>query len=224
MQLDERLVINDEGDVCIAEDYDGDIEEGMARYDKALGMGTPRPRRAVLEEVAPPFVPDYARWKPPADVAEISREEEGVACGALADGPEETFGPGDGGVREPGRTTECVPLMPTAEGERANRQNEIGEAAIEDRPEETFGQGDGGARDPYRREGSVPLNSAVEGERANRQNEIGEAGEAVAEGADQAFGRRDGRVADPRQTDEDGGAGDLRQTDEGGGARPAPNR
>ena len=66
-QLDERLVINDEGDVCIAEDYDGDIEEGMARYEKELGMGTPRPRRAVLEEVVPPFVPDFARWKPPVD-------------------------------------------------------------------------------------------------------------------------------------------------------------
>ena len=35
-QLDERLVINDEGDVCIAEDYDGDIE----RRDGAVREST----------------------------------------------------------------------------------------------------------------------------------------------------------------------------------------
>src|SRR5262249_55722091 len=113
-QLDERLVVNDEGDVCIAEDYDGDVEEGMARYEKELGMGTPGPRRTVPKEVAPPFVPDYARWKPPA-VGEVSGAEEGGGFVAHAVVAAETFEQGDG-------TAEGVPLMPCAEGEQANLQ------------------------------------------------------------------------------------------------------
>ena len=148
-QLDERLVLNDEGNVCIAEDYDGDIEAAMARYDKALGYGTPRPRRAVANEVIPPVVPDFARWVPSAVEPETSRENGNVSSEAIADGAEESFGHGNGGDRESRQAEECVPLMPDAEGEQANRQNEVGEAggAIEDRAADTRYQADGGTRD-----------------------------------------------------------------------------
>ncbi len=153
-QIDERLVLDDDGNVCIAEDYDGDIEEGMARYDKALGYGTPRPRRAVLDEVVPPVVPDFARWVPPAVDTEISRENGGVACEAIGDGAEETFGEVDGDARDSRRADDGVPLMITDEGERADQQNEIGEAgwAIEAGREETCGPVDSGVAEPCRTE------------------------------------------------------------------------
>ena len=52
----------------------------------------------------------------------------------------------DGGAEDRRRTEGDVPLNPAVEGERANRQNEIGEAggAIEEGSEEPFGQEDGG--------------------------------------------------------------------------------
>jgi hypothetical protein len=209
-QFDERLVLNDQGDVCIAEDYDGDIAEGMARYEKALGFGTPRPRRADLEEVVPPVVPDFARWVPPAVDTEISLEAEGVGFGPIGDGADEAFSRGDGGVREPSRTGEGVPLTPVAEGERANRQNEISAAAvaISEGAKETCDQanggteearrtesaGDGGARDTRRTVECVPLTPAAEGERANVQNEIGEAGGAFEDGAEETCGQANGGV------------------------------
>ncbi len=150
-QIDERLVLDDEGNVCIAEDYDGDIEEGMARYDKVLGYGTPRPRRAVLDEVVPPVVPDLrGGFRRP--LIPRFREEGGVACGAIGGGAEETCGEVDGEARDSRRTDDGVPLMITDEGERANQQNEIGEAgwAIEAGREETCGQEDCGVGDGSR--------------------------------------------------------------------------
>jgi hypothetical protein len=168
-QLDERLVLNDEGNVCIAEDYDGDIEEALARYDKALGYGTPRPRRAVLEEVVPPVVPDFARWKPSAVDIENSREEAGTGKdgGRSAEGGGvETFGRADGGAREP---------LPT------DGDGGVGEP----RRKETYGQVDsvvgetrrmdaeGGVGESCRTEDGVPLMITDEGERANQQNETG---------------------------------------------------
>ncbi|HEV3312040.1 MAG TPA: hypothetical protein VG815_16135, partial [Chloroflexota bacterium] len=209
-QLDERLVLNDEGNVCIAEDYDGDIEEALARYDKALGYGTPRPRRAVLEEVVPPVVPDFARWKPTAVDIENSREEAGTGRdgGRSAEGGGVgTFGRADGGVGDLGRTEECAPLMPDAEGERANRQNEIGEAggAIEASGEAPFGQGDGGVVDPCRTGERVPLMPDAEGERANQQNETGEpaaGGECLVarHEADRGCGMEAPKDCSPNQT------------------------
>jgi hypothetical protein len=222
-QLDERLVLNDEGDVCIAEDYDGDIEAGMARYEKALGLGTPRPRRAVLDAVVPPVVPDFARWKPSDVVTEISREGEGVGCEAIGDGPEKTFGLGVGVVIDTRRTLEGVPLMPDAEGERANLQNEVGEAggAIEDGAEQTFGQGDGGVRDPRRTEGGGAIEDGAEetfgqGDGGARDPRRTEGGGAIEDGAEETFGQGDGGARDSRRTEgatghgaaETGGQGD----------------
>jgi hypothetical protein len=195
--LDERLCLDDQGNVCIAEDYDGDIEAGMARYEKALGLGTPRPRRAVLDAVVPPVVPDFARWKPSDVVTEISREGVGVGCEAVGDGPEETFGQGDGGVIDTRRTLEGVPLMPDTEGERANLQNEVGEGggAIEDGAEETFGQGDGGARDPRRTEAEETFDQGDGGARDPRRTE-----RATGHGAAETGGQGDGGVGDPLRT------------------------
>jgi hypothetical protein len=208
-QLDERLVLNDEGNVCIAEDYEGDIEEGMARYEKALGFGAPRPRRAALEDVVPPVVPDFARWVPPAVVAEISREEERVGCGAIGDGPDEAFGQGDGEAPGSDRAGENVPLTLAAEGERVNLQNEIGEAygAIEDGTEETCGQGDGGARDPRRTE----------------------VGGAIEDGTEETCGQGDGGARAARRTEvggaiEDGAAATCVQADGASAATPDSKR
>jgi hypothetical protein len=118
-QLDERLVLDDEGNVCIAEDYDGDIEAALVRYDKALGYGTPRPRHAVANEVVPPVVPDFARW-----MAEEGRRKEGGERRSKGeDRAEPSFGDRGEGVQP----MEVVPLVPEEMGERANLQNEIGE-------------------------------------------------------------------------------------------------
>jgi hypothetical protein len=178
-QLDERLVLDDHGDVCIAEDYDDDIDEGMARYEKELGMGTPRPRRWVVNEVIPPAVPDFARWS----VEEGRRKEGGERRSDGADRAEPSLGDRSEGVQPTG----VVPLVLAEKGERANLQNETGEGgrAIEEGSEETFGLEGGGARDPRRTEAGdgvgepgatedlVPLMFVDKGERENQQNEIG---------------------------------------------------
>ena len=111
-----------------------------------------------------------------------------------------------------------MPLIPALEGERANRQNETGDAdgAVEAGAEETFGQGDGGARDQGRTETeadggvgdrgqvakSVPLMLGAEGERANRQNAIVEISGAIEEGGEASFGVRVGGAEDPLRTEE----------------------
>jgi hypothetical protein len=172
-QLDERLVLDDQGIVCIAEDYDGDIEEGMARYEKALGMGTPRPRRAVANDGTPPVVPDFARWVPPAkpcgaeDGVPLSRAGDGERANlqnekseggrVVGNGSEPSFGQGDGAAGEPhladgdsGKRASCkaedgVPLMITDEGERTNRQNETSEPVVVSECREAGQEADSGS-------------------------------------------------------------------------------
>src|SRR5262249_22596380 len=152
-QLDERLVLDDDGNVCIAEDYDGDIAAGMARYEEALGMGTPRPRRSVVEEGKPPFVPDFARW-----VAEERRraEEEGRE----KDGDDAGSG---------------VPLVVAGTEAPANEQNENEDSSdeTEEVAEEKCDRVSGGASETRANGESVPLMAVAEGERANLQNETG---------------------------------------------------
>ena len=57
-QFDDRLILDEHGMVLTAGEY---VEAGLARYDKELGYGEPRPRPKVVDEVVP-VVPDYARW------------------------------------------------------------------------------------------------------------------------------------------------------------------
>jgi hypothetical protein len=173
-QLDERLVLDDEGNVCIAEDYDGDIELALARYDKALGYGTPRPRRSVANEVIPPAVPDFARWSPPRVDHEPSVDVSGAGPRAVADGREETCGQADGGVGDPRRTTETCGQADGGVGD-PRRTNGAGRRAIEEGSEEPKSLAGGGVGEPGPTEDFVPLMIAEEGERANQQNEIGAA-------------------------------------------------
>ena len=187
---DDRLVLDEKGTVYTAGVY---VQEGLARYDAALGYGTPRARRRVVNDVIP-HVPDYARWV--AEEEKRKAEDGGRTSTSSVesraedeDGTELGFGNGSLGVgRDKG-----APLMITEEGERANVQNEIGDG--DGRAEETCGRADCGdpmgALDARRTESdaepgfgtagtgvergeSVPLMLTEGGERASTQNEIGE--------------------------------------------------
>ena len=151
---------------------------------------------------------------------------------------------GSGNGAEGVAPAEAVPVMLTEIGERAEIQNEPegsrriaggGEVdrVIEEGAEETCGREDGGdppgARDPRLTE-AVPVMLTGTGERANLQNELdvsrrpaegGEGGPAIAEGAQETYGRADFGVRDPRRTETCGranggdppGARDPRRTE-----------
>jgi hypothetical protein len=209
---DERLVVDERGSVRNADGYEGNLEEGLARFEAQIGrqpFGTNEARREV-EESAIPAVPDFARWCPLTipDVDGGAEESRGQTDGTV--GAEETCGQADGGVGDPRRTegtddgagdarrteNSLVTLVVTEIGEGANIQNETG------------GQANGGARDPRRTEEAdggdatgaraprrtadevVPVVLTEKGEGVNIQNET--FAEAFLTGEDEARVSREG--------------------------------
>jgi hypothetical protein len=103
-----RLVVDANGSVRNAEGYDGNLEEGLARYEAEFG------RRAVASTEGPGAlaaaevraVPDYARWV--AAAVDVVEPEPGFESGAVGAEP-----------------NEAEPLLLVEQGDRANIQNEI---------------------------------------------------------------------------------------------------
>ncbi len=169
---DERLVVDPHGTVRNADGYEGNLEEGLARFAAQFGRQFVGMDEAPggIEANAIPAVPDFARWCPPT-------------MPDLEGGAEAACGRGDGGVRDPRRTEE---------GD--------GGADGTVRGEETCGRGDGGVRDPRRTEEGdggepsgardarrtenvlVTLVVTEKGEGANIQNETGDDERSGAEG------------------------------------------
>src|SRR5262249_51176589 len=175
---DDRLVIDEKGDVRSAEEY---VEAGLARYDLELGHGPPgrvRPPRPVVREDVPPPVPDFAHW--------IVEEKRKKAAGMLSGIDARVAKPGDGTSESLARPDDRVPVMLAGNGERAKVKNEIegGEqawlAGVDGAAERQEGRSDAGAL-----------------ERGSTEGELGSEVEA--------FGRADGVVADPGRIEEGNG-------------------
>jgi hypothetical protein len=117
-QFDDRLVVDEQGMVRSAEEY---VEAGLARYEKELGYGEPRPRRPVVDEVVP-SVPDFARW-----VAEKEkRDKEDRDRVARDNGAKRDRASAEEGASAIGD----FPVMPVGKGEGANVQNNVGQFSV----------------------------------------------------------------------------------------------
>src|SRR5262249_8736983 len=115
--FDDRLVIDEQGNVRSAEEY---IEAGMARYDLELGHGPPgrvRPPRPVVRQEVPPPVPDFAHW-----MAEERRKQQSGEPSAL-ERAGATVGDGSGDALD--RQDDRVPVTLEGNGDRANVKNEL---------------------------------------------------------------------------------------------------
>ena len=70
--VDDRLVVDKRGTVRPRTGYDGDLEEGLARFEREFGgsgLNRPADSRNEIEEMELRAVPDFARWVPPVEVA-----------------------------------------------------------------------------------------------------------------------------------------------------------
>ena len=161
------MVVDKTGTVRNAEGYEGNLEEGLARYEAEFGcqpVGTAdSPREIDKNDI--PRVPDFAIW-----IKEARRKAEGsstgcrvggAGCGGIlgtTDSPREIEAePGFENGGEGAGQDEVAAMGLTVEGDRAKNQNEIVEVhwAIEEGAEETYGQADDGVRDPRRTEVSL---------------------------------------------------------------------
>ncbi len=88
--VDHRSVVDERGVVRPAFGYDGDLEEGLARFEAEFGRTGLNKPWEEFEATHRRAVPDYARWKPTAR-AEPSLGQERGSAGAL------TFLEDDGG-------------------------------------------------------------------------------------------------------------------------------
>ena len=111
--VDDRLVIDEHGTVRPADRYEGNLEEGLARYKAMCERGNRnRMEDSLRKEVcAVDVIPDFARWKPPV-------EDLGVG------------GDGNGGAG--------VTQVHVEKGGQSNGQNEIGKGPNTKGPREGF--------------------------------------------------------------------------------------
>ena len=110
---DRRLVVDEQGTVCYAVDYEGNVAEGMARYEaecgpQPVGM-TNSPPDIDSNEI--PRVADFAIWS-----KEEKRKKEGF------------------------NHIEAVTMGLSTQGDRANNQNEIGPGSKTQLSGNTFGR------------------------------------------------------------------------------------
>jgi hypothetical protein len=212
---DDRLVIDEQGDVRSAEEY---VEAGLARYDLELGHGPPgrvRPPRPVVREDIPPPVPDFAHW-----IAEEKRKRQSGAPSSL---DARVAKPGDGTSEPLARPDDRIPVMLAGNGERAKMQNEIagGEcgsrAEVEIAAERQEARSYAGALERGNSEGDERCGADAEGaaERPEGHSHAGALKRGNTEGElrseEETFGRADGVVGGPRRTEEgDCGTGGSR--------------
>ena len=121
--VDERLVMDERGTVRNAHGYKGNLEDGLARFEKEVASGeqarAARSRRELdaLNAFSSGAIPDYARW---VTRAEDGGEDVGAGMGS---------GVGvESGLEREGDGLEvggAVSLGVVGEGERADFQNEI---------------------------------------------------------------------------------------------------
>jgi hypothetical protein len=161
-----RLVVDANGSVRNAEGYDGNLEQGLARYEAEFGRpaGVSIGAMGAMAAAGVPAVPDLARGGAPA--VDVVEPEPGFEAGAVG------FEPNEG-----------EPLLVVEQGDGAHIQNEIvGVAECEVdvvEPEPGFEVAAVGAE---ANEGE-PLLLEEQGDGANIQNEIVGDEQSEAEGA-----------------------------------------
>jgi hypothetical protein len=142
--VDDRLVVDEHGELRKAHGYDGNLEEGLIRFAGEFGPNNPgigdEPRKEI-EETHVRAVPDFARWARAEEERRRGGDQGLVPAGELGagigpGGPAEAgFGNGSEGVQRDDSVTQVL----TEASCQSNIQNEIG------------GGGDpSGARDPRR--------------------------------------------------------------------------
>jgi len=199
------MVVGDDGKVCCAHSYQGNLEEGLARYEAEVGpqlLGEPRPLREVDDD--PPHVPDFAHWKPSGaettangkrakrqdDAIDLSWAYEDAAARTAEQAAQAASGRADGGATGPQRT-ETAEKTPKAGDGRMSQGVEPGPgfADVAEGAETTS---------------VVPLVLIESEERAKTQNEIRDARHEAEDTGDRAIEENFGQA-------------------DGGGQRPAPN-
>jgi hypothetical protein len=120
---DERLVVDEHGEVHNIEDYHGNIEEGLARF--AAYVGRQPCESGNLAEEPPPVraVPDFARWAAAEAEAEAEKTKDQGGTSNKPVTAETGFGVGNNGASRGDGAT----LVLTESGERAKIQNELGD-------------------------------------------------------------------------------------------------
>jgi hypothetical protein len=130
--VDDRLVVDERGTVRPAYGYDGNLEEGLARFEAEFGKNNPGSgdeARIEIEEPQERAVPDFARWTSLAEASGVGVEagltNDGAQAGQEANGEDGFEGSGDGSERGDG-----VTQVLTEDGCQSNVQNEIGQLSV----------------------------------------------------------------------------------------------
>ena len=127
MTGDQRLVIDESGTVRPVKGYEGDVEEGLARYKEQHGeQPVDIEARYGADHPALYAVPGFFKWNPPvgrraeAGGGVVERGDGGAAVGQE---PPSTAAVGEGTGEVPGNGG--VPVVLVGTGERARFQNEL---------------------------------------------------------------------------------------------------
>jgi hypothetical protein len=130
-QGDDPLVVDERGTLRPARGYEGNLEEGLARYEAQFGSGGLKGQadsRNAIEETQVRAVPDFARWAPP-----VEEERRLVEDGGQLRPSEEGAGMGEGVELEAGflrdghgvEQDNVVTQVLMQEGCQSNEQNEL---------------------------------------------------------------------------------------------------
>jgi len=197
----------EDGKIRGAHSDDGNLEEGLARYEAEVGpqlVGGPRPLCNVDDD-DPPRVPDFARWN--------SSGAESTAKGKRANGKVENIDLSWAYEDAAARTAEQAAQQTSGRsvGDATGPQRTETAKEIQKDDDERMSQGAQAApgfvtvAEDVEPTAVVPLMLIESQERAKTQNEILDAGGKV-EGAggwtiEETFGQADGGVRDPRRTE-----------------------
>ncbi len=206
---DLRMVAADDGKIRDAHSYEGDLEEGLARYEAEVGpqlVGRTRPPRDVDD---PPRVPDFARWNSSGakttakgkrangkvENIDLSWAYEDAAARTAEQAARQTSGRSHGDATGP-QQTETAKEMEKDENERMSQgaQAAPGIVTVAEDVEPTA---------------VVPLMLIESQERAKMQNEMDGTrrggdeggGRAIEPGKEETSGQADGDIRDPRRSE-----------------------